>query len=168
MSLPFRRPLRRAWRACEGDAVGRAVRWSAPDVSSGPRAPPVESATATRKRKCIVPALSDDNQRSMITLVAPGRIAVPFSISRGIYGRPTTQTGLWLLPSFGSLRVSFLRLRIPRVHERTHGNRSTTYKCSIDRELFHCRLVKVDGLRRMLDRTRYISRYFQRQNGLDL
>jgi hypothetical protein len=56
-SLPFQTPLRRAWRACEGGAVERAARWSAPDVSSGPRVPPVESATATRKRKCIVRAI---------------------------------------------------------------------------------------------------------------
>lgn len=73
MLLPFRRRLRRVWRACEGDVVGKAVHWSAPDVSSGLRVPPVESATATRKCKCIVRAIRR-NQRSMITLVAAGRI----------------------------------------------------------------------------------------------
>lgn len=57
MSLPFRTPLRRVSRACGGDAVGRAGRSSAPDVSSGPRAPPVESATGTRKEQCIVPGI---------------------------------------------------------------------------------------------------------------
>lgn len=49
MSLPFRKPLRQVSRACGGDAVGRAGRWSAPDVSSGPKAPPVESGTETEK-----------------------------------------------------------------------------------------------------------------------
>lgn len=53
MSLPFQRPLRQVSRACGGDAVGRAVRSSAPDVSSGPKVPPVESATETRKEQCV-------------------------------------------------------------------------------------------------------------------
>lgn len=73
MSLPFRRPLRRVSRACGGDAVGRAGRSSAPDVSSGPRAPPVESATGTRKEQCIVRRYRFDNQRSMITLTEATR-----------------------------------------------------------------------------------------------
>lgn len=48
--------------------MGRAVRWSAPDVSSGPRVPPVESATATHESANALCGLADDNRRSTITL----------------------------------------------------------------------------------------------------
>lgn len=61
LDSPFQRPLRQVLRACVVDGVGRGAHWSAPSGASGPREPPVASATENVNH-------ISNNARSTITL----------------------------------------------------------------------------------------------------